>query len=122
MQAKAGLLQYWRYMLVGALAFAALHFVKNMGQRTLLRAVLGGPAELIMTAMNSARVSPRITSRTGKIASKNFKTEKFSADKDSLAFRFLLKGEKADATIRIWMVRRASGNWDVVKSDTSFTK
>ena len=107
---------------MGALAFAGFYFVKNMGQRTIMKAVLGGPGDLITTAMTSARVSPRITSRTGKITAKNFKLNKLKTSRDSLAFRFFMDGERADATVRIWMARRPSGNWEIVKSDTVFTK
>jgi hypothetical protein len=122
MQVKGRGFPNWGYVLVGALAFAGFYFVKNMGQRTILKAVLGEPADLIATAMSSARVSPRITNRTGHISSKNFKVENLSAKKDSLVFRFLLDGERANATIKLWMTKRASGNWEIVKSDTLFSK
>ncbi|TGE09604.1 hypothetical protein [Hymenobacter fodinae] len=111
----------WGYVLLGALAFAGFYFVRNLGQRTLMKAVLGEPADLIAQAMSSARVSPRITSRTGRITSKNFKVENLSAKKDSLVFRFLLDGERSNATIKLWMTKRASGNWEIVKSDTLFS-
>jgi len=122
MQAKGRGFPNWGYLLLGALAFAGFYFIKNMGQRTIMKAVLGGPGDLISTAMSSARVSPRITNRTGVITAKNFKVEKLGATKDSLSFRFFLDGERADATIRLWMARRPSGNWEIVKSDTVFTK
>jgi hypothetical protein len=122
MQVKVNGFQYWGYLLVGALAFAAFCFVKTMGQRTIMKAVLGGPAGLISTAMDSARVSPKITRRTGSISAKSFKVEKLSANKDSLAFRFFLEGEYSAATIKLWMVRRPSGEWEIVKSDTLFSK
>lgn len=122
MQVKGRGFPTWGYLLLGALAFAAFYFVKNMGQRTLMKAVLGEPADLIGTAMSSAKVSPRITSRTGRITGRNFKVEKLSAKKDSLAFQFFLKGENSDATIKLWMVRRPSNKWEIVKSDTLFTK
>ncbi len=109
-------------MLLGVLAFAGFYFVKNLGQRTLLKAVLGQPADLIAQAMSSARVSPGITNRTGKTHSKNFKVENLSAKKDSLVFRFLLDGERANATIKLWMTKRASGSWEIVRSDTLFSK
>ncbi|WP_045690290.1 hypothetical protein [Hymenobacter sp. AT01-02] len=112
----------WGYVLLGALAFAGFYFVRNLGQRTLMKAVLGEPADLIAQAMSSARVSPRITNRIGRIHSKNFKVENLSAKKDSLVFRFLLDGERANATIKLWMTKRASGNWEIVKSDTLFSK
>jgi hypothetical protein len=121
MQAKGIGFQYWGYVLLGALAFAAFYFVRNMGQQTLMKAVLGKPADLIAEAMSSAKVSPRITSRTGEITAKNFKVEKLGASKDSLAFRFILKGENADATVKIWMAKQPSGEWKIVKSDTLFT-
>ena len=122
MQAKGGIFSNWGYLLLGALAFAAFNFVKYRGQRTLMKAVLGEPAELISTVMDSARVSPIITSRTGSISAKSFKVEKLSANKDSLAFRFFLEGEYSAANIKIWMVKRPSGEWEIVKSDTIFTK
>ena len=114
--------QYWGYLLVGALAFAAFYFVKNMGQQTVLKAVLGEPGKIINEAMNSARISPRITSRTGRITARSFKVEDLSATKDTLIFRFLLDGEQADAAIKIWTTKRPSGKWEIVKSDTLFTK
>ena len=114
--------QYWGYLLVGALAFATFYFIKNMGQQTVLKAVLGEPGNIINEAMNSARVSPRITSRTGTITAKNFKVEDMSATKDTLIFRFLLDGERADAAIKIWTTKRPSGKWEIVKSDTLYTK
>ncbi|GAA4376153.1 hypothetical protein [Hymenobacter koreensis] len=111
----------WGYLLLGATVFALYLFVKNMGQRTVLKAALGQPAEVIDRAMNSAREFPRITRRTGRITAKNFKLEKLGAKKDSLAFRFFLDGEDADAIIKIWMAKRPSGEWEIVKSDTLFT-
>jgi hypothetical protein len=122
MQPKSQLSQYWGHLLVGALAFAAFYFIKNMGQQTVLKAVLGEPGAIVNNAMNSARVSPRITSRTGTITAKNFKVEEMSATKDTLIFRFLLDGEQADAAIKIWTTKRPSGKWEIVKSDTLFTK
>lgn len=122
MQEKRRGFPNWGYVLIGALAFAGFYFVKNMGQRTILKAVLGDPADLINRAMSSARVSPRITSRTGKITAKNFKLEKLGATKDSLSFRFFLDGEQADATVRLWMAKRPSGDWEIIKSDTVFTE
>jgi hypothetical protein len=112
----------WGYLVLGALAFAGFYFIKNMGQRTVLKAVLGEPGGLITKAMSSARVSPRITSRTGPITAKNFKVKRLGATRDSLSFRFFLDGERADATVRIWMARRPSGEWHIVKSDTVFTE
>ncbi|MBX0290664.1 hypothetical protein K3G63_09460 [Hymenobacter sp. HSC-4F20] len=122
MPSKSRVFPTWGYVLLGVLAFAGFYFVKNLGQRTIMKAVLGEPADLIAQAMSSARVSPRITSRTGRIRSKNFKVENLSAKKDSLVFRFLLDGDRANATIKLWMTRRASGNWEIVKSDTLFSK
>jgi hypothetical protein len=122
MQEKGRGFPNWGYVLLGALAFAGFYFVKNMGQRTILKAVLGDPANLINKAMSSARVSPRITTRTGKITAKNFKLEKLGAKKDSLSFRFFLDGERADATVRLWMAKRPSGDWEIIKSDTVFTE
>ncbi|MDU0371291.1 hypothetical protein ACFPAF_12860 [Hymenobacter endophyticus] len=122
MQEKRRGFPNWGYVLIGALAFAGFYFVKNMGQRTILKAVLGDPADLINRAMSSARISPRITSRTGKITAKNFKLEKLGAKEDSLSFRFFLDGEQADATVRLWMARRPSGDWEIIKSDTVFTE
>ncbi|SNC76443.1 hypothetical protein SAMN06265337_3389 [Hymenobacter gelipurpurascens] len=122
MQEKGRGFPNWGYVLLGVLAFAGFYFVKNMGQRTILKAVLGEPADLINKAMSSARVSPRITNRTGRITAKNFKMEKLGATKDSLSFRFFLDGERADATVRLWMARRPSGEWEIVKSDTTYTE
>ncbi|UOQ80395.1 hypothetical protein [Hymenobacter sp. 5414T-23] len=121
MQEKGSGFPNWGYVLLGVLAFAGFYFVKNMGQRTILKAVLGNPADLINKAMSSARVSPRITSRTGKITAKNFKLEKLGASKDSLSFRFFLDGERADATVRLWMAKRPSGDWEIIKSDTVYS-
>ncbi|WP_188811562.1 hypothetical protein [Hymenobacter cavernae] len=122
MPAKSRSLQNWWVLLFGALAFATFYFVKNMGQRTLMKAVLGEPADLVTAAMSSARVSPRITNRTGRITAKNFKVENLSAKKDSLVFRFLLEGERSTANIKLWMSMQPSGEWKIVKSDTLFTK
>jgi hypothetical protein len=122
MSAKRRGFPNWGYLLLGALAFAGFYFIKNMGQRTIMKAVLGDPGELITKAMSSARVSPLITSRTGPITAKNFKVEKLGTTKDSLSFRFYLDGERADATVRLWMARRPSGEWHIVKSDTVFTE
>ncbi|MGI4742015.1 MAG: hypothetical protein ACRYG7_43170 [Janthinobacterium lividum] len=85
-----------------------------------MKVVLGKPAELISTAMNSAKVSPRIASSTGMITAKSFKLEKLSSKGDSLAFQFFLKGEYSAASIKIWMTERPSGEWKIVKSDTIF--
>ncbi|MFD2720815.1 hypothetical protein ACFST9_18985 [Hymenobacter monticola] len=120
MQTESRGFRYWGYLLVGILAFAAFIFIRNMGQQTILRAVLGEPGDLINAAMNSARDSPRITDRTGEITARHFKVENMSATKDTLIYRFLLDGERADATIKIWMTKRASNKWEIVKSDTLF--
>ena len=122
MQPKSRGFQYWGYLLVGALAFAAFYFVKNMGQQAVLKAVLGEPGNIVNEAMNSARISPRITSRTGAITAKSFKVEDLSATKDTLIFRFFLDGDQADAAIKIWTTKRPSGKWEIVKSDTLYTK
>jgi hypothetical protein len=123
MQPKSREFQYWGYLLVGALVFAAYFFIRTKGQETVLKAVLGEPGKLVHEAMNSARVSPRITSRTGRITARNFKVENdMSATKDTLIFRFLLDGEKADAAIKIWTTKGPAGKWEIVKSDTLFTK
>lgn len=108
--------------MIGALAFALFYFVRNMGQQTLLKAVLGAPGDLVNKAISSAQFAPRVTSKTGKITARNFKVDNLSATKDTLVFRFLLDGEQADATIKIWMTKRPSGKWEIVKSDTLFTK
>jgi hypothetical protein len=122
MQAKGVIFSNWRYLLLGALAFAVYCFAKYLGQQTLLKTVLGEPGDIVNNAMSSARVSPRITSRTGKITARSFKVEDMSAKKDTLIFRFLLDGEQADAAIKIWTTKRPSGKWEIVKSDTLFTK
>ena len=122
MQPKSRGFQYWGYLLVGALAFAAFYSVKNMGQQAVLKAVLGEPGNIVNEAMNSARISPRITSRTGAITAKSFKVEDLSATKDTLIFRFFLDGDQADAAIKIWTTKRPSGKWEIVKSDTLYTK
>jgi hypothetical protein len=122
MQEKGSGFPTWGYLLLGALAFAAFIFVKNMGQQTIMKAVLGEPGVLVSTAMSSARESPRITSRTGSISAKSFRVEKLSAAKDSLVFRFFLEGENSDATIKLWMARQPSGQWKIVKSDTLFSQ
>jgi len=120
MQAKSRRFQYWGYLLVGALAFAGFYFVSTMGQKVFLKAVLGEPAEVIDEAMNSARVSPRITSRIGEVSSRNFQLHQIGNRKDTLVFRVSLKGERADAALKLWMVKRPSGEWNIVKSDTLF--
>ncbi|MBF9224258.1 hypothetical protein [Hymenobacter ruricola] len=121
MQVKNQRFQYWGYLLMGALVFATFLLIKYMGQQTVLKAVLGEPGEIVNNAMNSARVSPRITSKTGAITARSFKMEDMSATKDTLIYRFLLDGEHADAAIKIWMTKRTSGKWEIVKSDTLYT-
>ena len=122
MSPKSQGFQYWGYLLAGALAFATFYLIKNMGQQTVLKAVLGEPGDIVNNAINSARVSPRITNRTGRITARSFKVEDMSATKDTLIFRFLLDGERANAAIKIWTTKRPSGKWEIVKSDTLFTK
>jgi predicted aminopeptidase len=122
MPEKRSGLPNWVYLLLGATVLAGYLFVKYLGQRTILKAVLGEPAELVNRAMRSAKVSPRITNRTGKITAKNFKVEKLGANKDTLVFRFFLDGERADATVKLWMAKRPSGDWKIVKSDTLFAE
>ncbi|AHJ96689.1 hypothetical protein Hsw_1094 [Hymenobacter swuensis DY53] len=91
-----------------------------MGQKMILKSVIGEPAEVIDRAMNSARVSPRITSRIGEVSSRNFQLNQIGNRKDTLVFRVSLKGERADAALKLWMVKRPSGEWNIVKSDTLF--
>lgn len=112
----------WVFLLIGATFFAGYLFIRYMGQRTVLKAVLGEPAEVVDKAMNSAAASPRITARIGEVHTRTFKLEKFNTQKDTLAVRFLVQGERAEATIKLWMVKRPSGQWHIVKSDTLFSK
>ncbi|TYZ08306.1 hypothetical protein FY528_12685 [Hymenobacter lutimineralis] len=106
---------------MGAVVFGLFLFGKYLVQPTLLRTVLGEPGNLVNRAMKSAKVSPRITRRTGEITAKNFKVEKLGARKDTTVFRFFMEGERADATIKLWMVKRPSGQWEVFKTDTLFS-
>lgn len=121
MQEKRSGFPSWGYVLLGVLAFAGFYFVRTRGQKTLLKAILGEPAEVLHKAVNSARVSPRIISRIGKVSSRNFQLKQTGTRKDTLVFRVSLDGERADATLKLWMVKRTSGKWEIVKSDTLFT-
>ncbi|MCA8829276.1 hypothetical protein [Hymenobacter pini] len=111
----------WVFIVAGALVLAVYVFGKFFGQKTILKAMLGEPGDIVNRAMKSAKVSPRITSRTGEITERNFKVHQLGAKKDTSVFQFFLQGERADATIKLWMVRRPSGKWDMIKTDTLFS-
>ncbi|MCC3160021.1 hypothetical protein LJ737_22480 [Hymenobacter sp. 15J16-1T3B] len=111
----------WVFIVAGALVLAVYLFSKFLGQRTILKAVMGEPGDLVNRAMQSAKISPRITSRTGEITARNFKVKQLGAQKDTSVFQFFLQGERADATIKLWMIKRPSGQWDIIKTDTLFS-
>jgi hypothetical protein len=111
----------WVFIVVGALVLAVYLFAKFVGQKTILKAVLGEPGDIVNRAMKSAKFSPRITSRIGPIHSSNFKVRQLGAKKDTSVFQFLLQGERGEANIKLWMVKRPSGQWDLIKTDTLFS-
>lgn len=111
----------WVFLALGATIFAGYLFVRYLGQRTVLKAVLGKPADVVDRAMDSAAASPRITARIGEVSTKVFKLKRSGSQKDTLAVQFVVQGERADATIKLWMVERPSGQWDLVKTDTIFS-
>jgi hypothetical protein len=111
----------WVFIALGATVLAGYLFIKFVGQKTILKAVLGEPGEVVARAMKSAKVSPRITNRTGEITGQTFKVKQLGSRKDSSIFQFTLEGERADAIIKLWMVRRPSGQWDLIKTDTLFS-
>lgn len=122
MPAKRRGLPTWVFLVAGFTVFAVYFFVKHFGQKLLLKAVVGTPAELITKVMDSTHVSPRITDRTGRIRHRDFKVEKMNPKRDSLVFRYLLRGPRADAVIKLWMARQRSGKWVLYKTDTLFTE
>ncbi|RTQ51582.1 hypothetical protein EJV47_07215 [Hymenobacter gummosus] len=111
----------WVFIVAGALVLAVYLFSKFVGQKTILKAVLGEPGDLVARAMKSAKYSPRITNRIGEISGTNFKVQQLGAKKDTNVFQFLLQGERGDATIKLWMVKRRAGKWDIIKTDTLFS-
>ncbi|WP_375437224.1 hypothetical protein [uncultured Hymenobacter sp.] len=114
-------LQNWGYVLLGAAAFAAFYFIKNLKEEAIFEAMLGKKSDVVLSAMNTAKTSPHILSRTGKIVSKKFQVDKLGSKQDTLAFRVILKGEKSTATIKTQVIRQASREWKMLKSDTVFT-
>ncbi|WP_426490850.1 hypothetical protein [Hymenobacter sp. 102] len=96
-------------------------FSKFLARPLLLKAVSNTPAALITKLMDSTRVSPRITDRTGRIQKRDFKMAKMSPKRDTLVFRYLMHGPRADATVKLRMVRRPSGQWDMTTLDTLFS-
>lgn len=121
MPAKRRGLPNWVFIVAGALVLAIYLFGKFVGQKTILKAVLGEPGDLVARAMKSAKYSPRITNRIGEISGTNFQVKQLGAKKDTSVFQFLLQGERGDATIKLWMVKRRAGKWDVIKTDTLFS-
>lgn len=121
MPAKRRGVPTWVFLVGGALVFSLYLFGKFLGQKTILKAVMGEPAVVLDQAMQSARVSPRITSRIGDVNTRKFKLNKIGTQKDTLIFRLLVEGERGDATLKLWMVERPPGQWQIVKSDTLFT-
>jgi hypothetical protein len=121
MQTKSRSFQNWGILLLGAVAFAAFYFIKNLKGEDVFELALGKKSDVVVAALNGAKSSPRILSRTGKIVSKDFKLDKLGPREDSLAFRVILKGEKSTATIKTQVVKQPSGEWKMIKSDTTFT-
>ncbi|UOQ76366.1 hypothetical protein MUN84_17620 [Hymenobacter sp. 5516J-16] len=109
-------------MALGIVAFAAYYLIRSIKAEDVVRLAMGKKSELVLSALNSANVSPRILSRTGKIVSKKFDAGKPGPKQDSLTFRLVLKGEKATATIKTKVMRQPSGEWKMLKSDTVFTE
>ncbi|GAB3289190.1 hypothetical protein [Hymenobacter tenuis] len=122
MQEKGSGLQNWVYVLLGFLAFAAFYIIKSFKTEDFVRLAMGKKSEIILAALDGAKVSPRILSRTGKIVSKKFDAGKPGPKQDSLTFRLVLKGEKATATIKTKVMRQPSGEWKMLQSDTTFTE
>jgi hypothetical protein len=121
MQAKGRGPRNWVYVTLGIVVFAAYYLIKQLKTEDFVRLAMGKKSEMIMAALNSAKISPRILSRTGKIVSKKFDAGKPGPKQDSLTFRLVLKGEKATATIKTKVMRQPSGEWKMLKSDTIFT-
>jgi hypothetical protein len=121
MQAKGRGWQNWVYVALGIVVFAAYYFIKQLKAEDFVKLAMGKKSEMIIAALNSAKISPRILSRTGKIVSKKFDAGKPGPKQDSLTFRLVLKGEKATATIKTKVMRQPSGEWKMLKSDTIFT-
>ncbi|WP_133271948.1 hypothetical protein [Hymenobacter radiodurans] len=120
MQAKGRSFPNWGYILLGAVAFAAFYFIKNLKEEDFFK-LAGKHPDMVLSAMSGKNISPRILSRTGKIVSKNFQVDKPGSKRDSLTFRVILKGEKSTATIKTRVIMQPSGEWKMVKSDTVFT-
>jgi hypothetical protein len=121
MQAKSRGFQNWVILLLGAVAFAAFYFIKNLKGEDVFKLAVGKKSHVITAALNGAKTSPRILNRTGKIVSKDFKLDKLGPREDSVSFRIILKGEKSTATIKTQVIKQPSGEWKMIKSDTIFT-
>lgn len=121
MQEKGRGFQNWGYVALGAAAFALFYFIKSLKGEDFVKLALGKKSDVVLTAMGAGIASPRILSHTGKIVSKKFDAGKPGPKQDSLTFRLVLKGEKATATIRTKIIKQPSGEWKVVKSDTTYT-
>lgn len=122
MQEKSGGTRTWVYIALGIAAFAAYYFIKSIKAADVVRLAMGKQSEFVISALNATKISPRILSRTGKIVSKKFDAGKPGPKQDSLTFRLVLKGEKATATIKTKVIKQPSGEWKMLKSDTTFTE
>ncbi|WP_139923853.1 hypothetical protein [Hymenobacter sp. DG01] len=122
MQEKSGGTRSWVYVALGILAFVGYYLIKRIKAEDVVRLAMGKQSEFVISALNGAKVSPRILSRTGKIVSKKFDAGKPGPKEDSVTFRLVLKGEKATATIKTKVMRQPSGEWKMLKSDTIFTE
>ncbi|AIZ63246.1 hypothetical protein PK28_05275 [Hymenobacter sp. DG25B] len=77
--------------------------------------------DVIQNAVNNAKVSGRILSRTGDIFSEEYSFEKQNLERDSLQFSIKLKGEKAAVLIEGVARKQSNNDWNIFRSDTIFT-
>jgi hypothetical protein len=117
MHLSAATARKWLLLAVGGTVF---YLSFDLWGDFLYKQMLGNNPEVILAAINGAKITPSILTRVGDIHSEKSNL-KMSPNQDSLVFQIELEGNKSSATIEAHAVKQVSGVWKIYQSDTLFT-
>jgi hypothetical protein len=110
-----------KQLLLIAMAFAILYFSWDYIGDLLFKVSLGGNSDSIITAVHSAKISPRILSHTGDITGEQYNIHKPNTSEDSATLSINITGEKANVLVEAHAIKQTNGMWKIYKSDTTFS-
>lgn len=84
------------------------------------RKLLGPQSTAFLDEINSAKTSPRILQRIGKVKSSGYKMQSLGEKHDTLMFQLQVKGSQATARIRVYAQIQPNGAWNIYRRDTAF--